>query len=483
MKLRELLPVDVHLDSQFADREVSGVSADTRTIKPGNLFVALTGSRTDGARYVQDAIQAGAVAVVSEQPLEGLPAAVAQARAPNARRALSLMAARVYLRQPATIAAVTGTSGKTSVVSFTRQIWQALNHSAASMGTIGVVAPGIETYGSLTTPDPIALHRDVDNLAERGVTHLAIEASSHGLHQHRLDGLRLRVGAYLNLSRDHLDYHPTLESYFAAKLRLFSELLPPDATAVINLDDAHGAEVARVTSGRGVRALTIGRGEATLAIENIQRDGFGQRVRVRYGGRPTEIALPLVGGFQVENALVAAGIAIAGGDEPERIFPLLNSLQGAKGRLEHVGTYRGAPIFVDYAHKPDALAKTLEALRPYAQRRLALVFGCGGDRDQGKRPIMGQIAAANADCVIVTDDNPRTENPAAIRSAILACAPGATEIPDRAEAIRVAIAGLEPGDVLVIAGKGHESGQIVGDRVLPFTDHAAVAAALGEQAA
>jgi UDP-N-acetylmuramoyl-L-alanyl-D-glutamate--2,6-diaminopimelate ligase len=298
-----------------------------------------------------------------------------------------------------------------------------------------------------------------------------------------LDGLRLRVGAYLNLSRDHLDYHPTLESYFAAKLRLFSELLPPDATAVVNLDDAHGAEVARVAASRGVRVLTIGRGEATLSVESIEREGFGQRVRIRHAGRPTEIALPLVGGFQVENALVAAGIAIAAGDGPERIFPLLNSLVGAKGRLEHVGTRRGAPIFVDYAHKPDALAKTLEALRPYAERRLTVVFGCGGDRDQGKRPIMGQIAAANADRVIVTDDNPRTENPAAIRSAILAGAPGAVEIPDRAEAIRAAINGLEPGDVLVIAGKGHESGQIVGDRVLPFTDHAAVAAALGEQAA
>jgi UDP-N-acetylmuramoyl-L-alanyl-D-glutamate--2,6-diaminopimelate ligase len=483
MKLSELLPAGVHVDSQFADREVSGVSADTRTIKPGNVFVALSGSRTDGARYVQHAVKAGAVAVVSEQPLEGLPATVAPARAPNARRALSLMAAQVYPRQPGTIAAVTGTSGKTSVVSFTRQIWQALDHPAASMGTIGVIGPGVETYGSLTTPDPIALHRDVDDLAARGVTHLAIEASSHGLDQHRLDGLRLRVGAYLNLSRDHLDYHPTLESYFAAKLQLFSELLPVPATAVVNLDDGHGAEVARVAGGRGVRVLTIGRGDAALSIESIERDGFGQRVRVRYGGRATDIALPLVGGFQVENALVAAGIAIAAGDEAERVFPLLNSLTGAKGRLEHVGTHRGAPIFVDYAHKPDALAKALEALRPYAERRLAVVFGCGGDRDQGKRPIMGQIAAANADRVIVTDDNPRTENPAAIRSAILACAPGAIEIPDRAEAIRVAIDALEPGDVLVIAGKGHESGQIVGDRVLPFTDHAAVAAALGEQAA
>jgi UDP-N-acetylmuramoyl-L-alanyl-D-glutamate--2,6-diaminopimelate ligase len=380
------------------------------------------------------------------------------------------------------IAGITGTSGKTSVAAFTRQIWHALGHRAASIGTVGVVAPSGETYGSLTTPDPVALHRTIDGLAGDSVTHLAIEASSHGLDQHRLDGLRMMVGAYTNLSRDHLDYHPTVEDYFAAKLRLFSELIAAGGTAVVNADDERGAAVTTAARQRGLDVLTVGRRGETITIEGIERDGFAQRVRLRSGGAQFDIHLPLVGTFQVENALLAAGIAIATGDRPARVFATLERLQGAKGRLELVGARNGASIFVDYAHKPDALAKALEALRPYA-RRLIVVFGAGGDRDQGKRPIMGAIAAAKADRVIVTDDNPRSEDPAAIRAAILAAAPGAAEIGDRGEAIRSAISGLEPGDVLLIAGKGHESGQIIGDRVLPFTDHDAIAAALGEKAA
>ena len=483
MQLRDALASDAEFDLRFAALELGGVSADSRSIKPGEAFAALAGSRTDGARFITDAVARGAVAIVAEQPPSGLPDNIAFIRVPNARRALALAAARFHPRQPSVIAAITGTSGKTSVAAFVRQIWQTLGHPAASVGTVGIVAPSGETYGSLTTPDPVALHRTLDRLAGESVTHLGIEASSHGLDQHRLDGLRVTVGAFTNLSRDHLDYHPTLEAYFDAKLRLFSELIPVGGAAVVNADDEHGAAVASAARHRGLAVLTVGRRGDAIILDAIDRDGFAQRLRLTYRGQVYSPRLPLVGAFQVENALVAAGIAIASGSEPSAVFAALETLEGAKGRLERVGTYKGAPIFVDYAHKPDALAKALEALRPYAEGRLVVVFGAGGDRDQGKRPIMGAIAAERADRVIVTDDNPRSENPAAIRAAILAAAPGAIEIGDRGEAIRTAIATLETGDALLIAGKGHESGQIIGDRVLPFTDHAAVTEALGEKAA
>jgi UDP-N-acetylmuramoyl-L-alanyl-D-glutamate--2,6-diaminopimelate ligase len=482
MQLRDALPTEAEFDRRFAGVEVSGVSADSRAIRRGEIFAALAGSRTDGARFIADAVAAGAVAVIAEQP-PALPESVAAVRVPNARRALALTAARFFPRQPQVIAAITGTSGKTSVAAFVRQLWQRLGHAAASVGTVGVVAPGREVYGSLTTPDPVALARTLDQLARDGVTHLAIEASSHGLDQHRLDGLRVQVGAYTNLSRDHLDYHPTLEHYFGAKLRLFSELIENGGAAVVNTGDAHADAVIAAATARGLRVVTVGARAGTLTLQQAERDGFGQRLRIAHGGERFEVALPLVGAFQVENALVAAGIAIAAGADARELIPALRHLEGAKGRLEHAGTRNGAPIFIDYAHKPDALAKALAALRPYASGRLTVVFGCGGDRDKGKRPIMGEIAAANADRVVVTDDNPRSEDPAAIRAAILAAAPGAAEIGDRGEAIRASIRELKAGDVLLIAGKGHESGQIVGDRVLPFSDHAAVAAALEEKAA
>jgi UDP-N-acetylmuramoyl-L-alanyl-D-glutamate--2,6-diaminopimelate ligase len=307
-----------------------------------------------------------------------------------------------------------------------------------------------------------------------------MEASSHGLDQHRLDGVRVDVAGYTNLSRDHLDYHPTIEAYLAAKLRLFSDIVSPDGVAVINADDAHAAAVRDAARRRGLRTLTIGRSGDDLRLVDAAVEGFAQRLRLSYAGRTATVRLPLAGAFQVENALVAAGLALATGGEADAVFAALGRLEGAKGRLERVAERAGAPIIVDYAHKPDALAKALEALRPYVSGRLTVVFGCGGDRDAGKRPIMGAIAAENADRVIVTDDNPRSEDPAAIRAAILAAAPGAREIGDRGEAIRTAIAELQRGDVLLIAGKGHETGQIVGDRVLPFSDHEAVAAALAE---
>ena len=324
----------------------------------------------------------------------------------------------------------------------------------------------------------MALHRSLDELAGEGVTHLAMEASSHGLDQRRLDGVRVAAGAFTNLSRDHLDYHPTLESYLAAKLRLFTDLIVPDGAAVIVVDHEVSEQVVAAARGRGLRLLTVGRRGEDIRLLDTKIDGFAQVLRVAHAGREWTLRLPLVGTFQVENALIAAGLAIATGGEPSAVFAALEHLEGAKGRLDFAGERNGAPVFVDYAHKPDALAKALEALRPYVTGRLIVVFGCGGDRDPGKRPMMGEIAAQLADRVIVTDDNPRSENPAAIRAAILAAAPGATEIGDRAEAIRVTIGELHRGDVLLIAGKGHETGQIVGEQVLPFSDHEAVAAAL-----
>jgi UDP-N-acetylmuramoyl-L-alanyl-D-glutamate--2,6-diaminopimelate ligase len=378
---------------------------------------------------------------------------------------------------------VTGTSGKTSVAAFTRQIWAALGHEAASIGTIGLVTPKQEVYGSLTTPDPIELARTLDRLAEDGITHLAMEASSHGLDQHRIDGVRVTVGGFTNLSRDHMDYHPTEQAYLDAKLILFERIVAVDGAAVVAADNASADQVIAAAAGRGLRVLTVGRKGSGIRLIDAEIDGFSQTLRLEHEARSYRVRLPLVGAFQVENALVAAGMTIATRSDPAAVFHALEGLEGAKGRLELIGQRNGAPIFVDYAHKPDALAKALEALRPYARRKLVVVFGAGGDRDQGKRPLMGAIAAERADGVIVTDDNPRSENPAAIRAAILAAAPGATEIGDRAAAISSAIAALQPGDVLLIAGKGHESGQIVGDAVLPFSDHDAVAAALKEKVA
>ena len=487
MKLGEIVPPYAHVELAAGEPDVGGLSADSRAVKAGDVFVAIEGGKTDGLKFAESAIAAGATAIVAERrPDTPLPQHVAFVRVGNARRALAEMAAKVFPRQPQTIAAVTGTSGKTSVAAFTRQIWTALGHPAASIGTVGIVSPRGETYGSLTTPDPVALHRALAGLAGDGVTHLVIEASSHGLDQYRLDGLRIAVAAFTNLSRDHLDYHPTLEAYLGAKLRLFGELVEPDGTAVIDVDHEHAELVRVIAEQRRLKIMTIGRHGTGIRLVEAVTDGFAQRLRLFHAGREFRLRLPLVGEFQVENALVAAGLALATGGDPAAVFAALENLVGAKGRLELVGTKNAAPIFIDYAHKPDALAKALEALRPSVgapHGKLVVVFGAGGDRDRGKRPLMGAAAAANADRVIVTDDNPRSESAAAIRAAILDTAPGAREISDRRAAIRAAIADLRAGDVLLIAGKGHETGQIIGDRVIPFSDHEAVAAALKELAA
>ncbi len=479
MKLKNLLTVDAVSDARFDAIEIGGVSADSRKVKPGDLFVAMAGTRSDGLGFVAPAVANGAVAIMAERvPSMALPADVAFIRVGDTRRALALAAARFFVDQPQTIVAVTGTSGKTSVAAFTRQIWAATGEQAASIGTIGLVSPTRDVYGSLTTPDPVALHASLAELADEGVTHLAIEASSHGLDQRRLDGVRIAAGGFTNISRDHLDYHPTPEAYLAAKIRLFSDLIQPRGAAVIDVDHEHADAVLAAAKQRRLRLLTVGRRGEGIRLVETAIDGFAQTMKVVHGGSTYTVRLPLVGGFQVENALVAAGLAIATDSEPAAVFAALASLKGAKGRLDLVGEKDGAPIFVDYAHKPDALAKALEALRPYAPGRLVVVFGAGGDRDAGKRPMMGEIAAAKANRVIVTDDNPRSEEPAAIRAAILKASPGAIEIGDRGEAIRSAVADLRRGDVLLIAGKGHESGQIVGNQTLPFSDHDAVAAAL-----
>jgi len=486
MRLRDLFGDDATIDPKAEAMVVTGLAVDSRVVRPGDLFFALSGHKTDGGRFIDAAIASGAVAIAGNHALPG-DRRVPFVTTANPRRALALAAARFFAKQPATIAAVTGTSGKTSVAAFTRQIWLKLGHTSASIGTIGLVSPKRTIYGSLTTPDPIALHRQLDEIARDGVTHLAFEASSHGLDQYRLDGVRIAAGGFTNLSRDHMDYHPDVAHYLDAKLRLFRDLVIADGAAVISADHDCSQAVIDAAQARGLRIITVGskgdgRGEG-IRLVDARIDGFDQKLELEHRGRNISIRLPLVGEFQIENALVAAGLAIGTGSEAGAVFAALEQLEGAKGRLERVGERNGAPIFVDYAHKPDALAKALQALRPYAKRRLVVVFGAGGDRDAGKRPLMGAIASENADDIIVTDDNPRSESPDAIRAAILSAAKGAKEIGDRAAAIRVAIDGLQPGDALLIAGKGHETGQIVGDHVLPFSDHDAVAAALAPRVA
>lgn len=479
MKLSDLVRDIVDLPATSGDPEVTALTADSRKAGPGAVFVALAGAKTDGARFIADALAAGAVAVVTAAGVAVEAGGRPVLASAEPRRALALMAARLAGGQPRTVVAVTGTAGKTSIVTFTREMFAKAGFKAASIGTVGIVAPGRSTYGSLTTPDPVKLHQDLAQLAAEGVTHAAMEASSHGLDQYRLDGVRLTAGAFTNLSRDHLDYHPTEEAYFAAKMRLFDELLPDGATAVVDLDEPWGIRAAAHAMKRGLRIFSVGRSGDELRLLDVTADAAGQVLDLDGVAGRRRVLLPLTGTFQASNALVAAGLAIAGGVDPATAVDAMESLSGAAGRLDLVGrTPAGAPVFVDYAHKPGALETVLTAVRPATKGRLVVVFGCGGDRDPGKRPMMGEIATRLADIAIVTDDNPRSENPAAIRAEIMAAAPGALEIGDRAEAIRRAVALLQAGDLLVIAGKGHETGQIVGETVLPFSDHDVARAAL-----
>ena len=479
MTLAELMGPEAKLSATWLTTSISGLTADSRAVKPGYLFAALPGSRTDGSHYITEALQRGAAAILvpegAAQALSGTP--VVEDADP--RRRLALIAARFFGAQPEVAVAVTGTNGKTSVASFVRQLWEQMGYRAASLGTVGVVGPAGTQVLAHTTPDPIELHRILADLTRSGVTHLALEASSHGLEQRRVDGVRLAAGAFTNISRDHLDYHPSFEAYFNEKLRLFGELLPPGAGAVIDVDTKAGEEVAALAKSRGLTLISVGRSGETLRLISAEQDGFGQRLVVEHAQGETAFRLPLVGAFQASNALVAAGLCMATGAKPETVLLLLVNLRGARGRLDLTGTTRtGAPIFIDYAHTPDALAKALDALRPYVRQRLLVVFGCGGDRDKGKRPEMGAVAVDKSDVAIVTDDNPRSEEPAEIRREILAAAPGAMEVPGRGTAVAQAIAGLGEGDVLLIAGKGHETGQIVKGTIIPYSDHDAVAAAL-----
>ena len=462
---------EILIGTLASDPEIGGLTADSRAVRPGDLFAALPGSKIDGRNFIAEAVDKGAAAVLA--PL-GTPLADHRAVLvgdDNPRRRFALMAARFYHRQPRAMVAVTGTNGKTSVTDFTRQIWTGLGLPAASLGTIGLISPRLVQPGALTTPDPVTLHQTLAKLADDGVTHAAFEASSHGLSQYRLDGVTIAAAAFTNLTRDHLDYHGTMESYWQAKVRLFTEVMPPRRAAVLNADSPRCGELAELCRKCGHRVFTYGVDGNEIRIAGNTPSAHGQTLELIVLGQRFQLHLPLAGAFQASNAVAALGLAIATGAEIQPAVKMLERLEGVPGRLQKVAERtNGAAVYVDYAHTPDALETVLSALRPHAAGNLVVVFGCGGDRDPGKRPQMGQIAAALADRVIITDDNPRSEEPAAIRTAILAGCPGAGEIGDRRDAIRVAVASLQSGDVLVVAGKGHESGQIVKDRVLPFDD-------------
>lgn len=469
----------------FADLDIAGLTADSRAVHPGFLFAALPGTRQDGRRFAADAATRGAAAILTDDA-EALTLSPALRRRlavvtdANPQRRLALLAARFHRRQPRTVAAVTGTNGKTSVTHFTREIWTALGHPAASLGTLGLVTAGEHRPGALTTPDPVALHRELAGLAGRGIEHVAIEASSHGLHQHRLDGLSVAAAAFTNLTRDHLDYHGDMARYRAAKERLFAALLVSGGSAVLNRDSPEFSRLQALCRDHGHPVIAYGADpEADLRLVAREPNGGSQALIVEIFGRRRELLLPLAGEFQAMNALAALGLVIAAGGPTAAATDTLTRLTGVPGRLQFVGEAGGGAIVVDYAHTPDALATVLAALRPHARGRLVALFGCGGDRDAGKRPLMGRVAARLADCVYVTDDNPRGEPPAEIRRAILAAAPDAIEIGDRRQAIAAAIAELAPGDMLVIAGKGHETRQIVGAETYPFDD-AAIARELAD---
>jgi UDP-N-acetylmuramoyl-L-alanyl-D-glutamate--2,6-diaminopimelate ligase len=451
------------------DSRVTGFAIDHRKVAPGTVFGAFRGSAFNGEDFIPAAIAAGAVAVVA-RPEVAVEGAVHIA-ADEPRRAFARLAARFFEPFPGTVVAVTGTNGKTSSVELTRQLWRMAGHHAASIGTLGVTTADDRTTTGLTTPDIVTFLSNMAGLAREGVTHAAFEASSHGLSQYRTEGLPVRAAAFTNFTRDHLDYHETMHAYFDANMRLFDEVVEADGTAVVWTDDPKSDEVIRRCEARGLKVLTVGRRGETLKLAGREPTQLGQRLAVEAGGRSHGIELPLIGAYQAANALTAAGLVLATGGELDRTLASLGRVQGVRGRLERaVITRAGAPVYVDYAHTPDAIEAAIEALRPHARDRLIIVFGAGGDRDVGKRAEMGAVAARLADLVLVTDDNPRSEDPAAIRSDVLAGAPGAREVPGRREAIAAAAAEAGAGDIVLLAGKGHEQGQIVGDKILPFDD-------------
>ncbi|TCS67151.1 UDP-N-acetylmuramoylalanyl-D-glutamate--2,6-diaminopimelate ligase [Primorskyibacter sedentarius] len=459
------------------EAHITGLAVDSRQVRDGFLFAALPGTRVHGGEFIQYALRMGAGAILTDaegariaaDELGGSEAALVIAEDP--RQALAFTAALWFGAQPETMIAVTGTNGKTSVASFVRHIWQELGHSAVNVGTTGVEGDW-ETPLAHTTPEPITLHRVLSQAAEAGVTHAAMEASSHGLAQRRLDGVHLRAAGFTNFTQDHLDYHASFEEYFDAKAGLFARVLPDDGAAVVNIADARGVDMAAIARARGQDVLTVGDVEGADIWLAAQRfDATGQEIRVVHEGVARQVRLKLIGGFQGENVLLAAGLVIACGAEPEDVFETLPALRTVRGRMQLAATREnGAAVFVDYAHTPDAVATAIQALRPHVMGRLVVIVGAGGDRDRSKRPLMGMAAAEHADLVIVTDDNPRSEDPAAIRAAVMEGAGEATEVGDRAEAILRGVDALGAGDALLICGKGHETGQIVGDVVYPFDD-------------
>lgn len=480
-------------DLTFPDVDITGITADSREVQPGYLFAAFPGAQSDGRTFIREAIERGARAVLVPSDTDLSAFSDEQAREislliadPNPRRRFAQMAAYFFGAQPETTVAVTGTNGKTSVAGFTSQIWAAAGKAAGSLGTLGAFGPGVSIPGRLTTPDPVRLHGILKQMADARITHLAMEASSHGLDQYRLDGVTLKAAGFTNLTRDHLDYHHSMGAYLRAKTRLFTELLPEDGTAVINRDCPAGAALIDAVRDTGRTVLTYGKATedgslpdlALLAAEAVPE---GQTLHLSVLGQTASVTVPLVGSFQAYNLLCALGLVIATGLDVQAALAALPQIKGIPGRMEFVGsTASGAGVVVDYAHTPDALETALTALRPHASGKLAVVFGCGGDRDAGKRLPMGEIAFRLADTVIVTDDNPRTEDPTAIREQVMAGCPYARDIADRRNAIAEAMAGLQAGDVLLVAGKGHENGQIIGEQTIPFDDRVAVRLLLHE---
>ncbi len=464
------------------DTIVSGLTVDSRAVKPGNMFVALPGSHMDGRKFIEDAIRSGATSILST-PDAVVPDHVAFVEDKNPRKRYAELAARFCGTQPEVQVAITGTNGKTSVADFVRQLWQLNGVEAASIGTLGVKSGAVQIDGGLTTPDPVDLYGAMAQLAEKGVQHVAVEASSHGLDQNRLDGLNLSAAGFTNLTRDHLDYHQTEFGYFYAKARMFAELLMPGDGAVINVDDHWGATLDDVAWARNLSRITVGKREgASIHLVEQRVVADGQIIEFTIDGGRYEVKLPLIGGFQAHNVLMALGLVHACGGKVSASVDAMERLNGVPGRMELIGlTSKGGAVFVDYAHTPDGLRTVLKAARAHRPNKLHVVFGCGGDRDAGKRPQMGEIASKLADTVYVTDDNPRSEDASVIREQIMIAAQGAVEIGDRAEAIARAIESMGSGDMLIVAGKGHETGQIVGNEVLPFSDVDAVKSVLGKR--
>ena len=462
MKLRDLAGAD-------SDSEVTGFAIDHRKVAKGSVFGAFKGAVFNGEEFISQAVDRGAAAVVA-RPDASVPA-VPHLADEKPRRLFAQLASRFYGPYPETVVAVTGTNGKTSTVEMTRQLWRMAGHRSASIGTLGVTTSDDQVKTGLTTPDIVTFLNNMAGLKRMGISHVAYEASSHGLDQHRAEGVPLKAVAFTNFSRDHLDYHPSMEAYFEAKMRLFDELLPADGAAVIWTDDPKSTDVIERVRRRGIEPMTVGRSGEFIQLLEQSPTALGQNLVIRHGEGTYRLALPLIGAYQASNVLVAAGLAMATGSSFESVFSAMQRLAPVRGRLERAVISRaGAPVYVDYAHTADALEAAIAALRPHVSNRLISVFGAGGDRDQGKRPQMGAVATRLSDYVIVTDDNPRSEDPAVIRSAIMAGAPSATEVPGRREAIAEAIRIARAGDIILVAGKGHETGQIVGDRVLPFDD-------------